>query len=79
MRRKHLSLWAVLVLALALAVVFAAGCGGDEGTTAPADNGSSPSAVAELTPQEIVDQSQEAMQGVDSAVVHGGRQARYRG
>ena len=67
MRGKNLSLWAVLVLALALAAVFAAGCGGDEGTNEPADTGSSPSAVAELTPQEIVDQSQVAMDGINSA------------
>jgi outer membrane lipoprotein-sorting protein len=66
MRRKYLSLWAVLVLALAFAVVFAAGCGDDEGTSAPAETGSSPSAVAELTPQEIVDESQQAMQDVNS-------------
>ena len=66
MRRKNLSLWAVLVLALALAAAFAAGCGGDEGTNEPAA-GDSPSAVAELTPQEIVDQSQAAMQDMNSA------------
>ena len=47
MRRKYLSLWAVLVLALALAVVFAAGCGGDEGTNdARATRAGSPSATA---------------------------------
>ena len=67
MRRKNLSLWAVLVLALALAAVFAAGCGGDGGTNAPADAGGSPSAAAELTPQEMVDQSQAAMQDMNSA------------
>lgn len=65
MRRKYLSLWAVLVLALAFAVVSAAGCG-DDGTSAPAETGGSPSAVAELTPQEIVDQSQQAMEGVNA-------------
>lgn len=65
MRRMHLSMWAILLMALTLAVVAAAGCGGDEGTNAATD--SSPSAVAGLTPQEIVDQSQEAMQAVNSA------------
>ena len=67
MRGKNLSLWAVLALALALAVVFAAGCGGDEGTNEPANTGGSPSAVAGLTPQEIVDQSTAAMDGINSA------------
>ncbi len=75
MRRKNLSLWAVLVLALALAAAFAAGCGGDEGTNEPAA-GSSPSAVAELTPQEIVDQSQAAMDGHELRRLHGRPQAR---
>jgi hypothetical protein len=61
-------MWAVLLLALAFAVVSAAGCGGDEGTSTPAgDGGSSPSAAAELTPQQIVDQSQQKMQAVNSA------------
>jgi len=64
MRRTHSALWAVLLLALAFALVVAAGCGGDEETAATGD---SPSAVAGPTPQEIVDQSQEAMQAVNSA------------
>jgi hypothetical protein len=66
MRRTYLSLWVVLVLALALAVV-AAGCGSDDGTNEPADAGGSPSVVAELTPQEIVDQSQVVMNDINSA------------
>jgi hypothetical protein len=68
MRRKHLSVWAALLLAVALAVVFAAGCGGDGGTsTSAGDGNASPAAAGDLTPQQIVDQSQEAMQAVNSA------------
>lgn len=67
MRRKDLPIWVALLLALALAVAFAGGCGEDKGTSAPADDvGASPSAAAELTPQEIVDQSQLAMEDVNS-------------
>lgn len=62
MRRKHLSVWAALLLVVALAVVFAAGCGGDEDTTA-----ASPSPTEQLTPQEIVDQCTAAMNKVTSA------------
>lgn len=70
MRRKHLSLWAALLLVVALALVSAAGCGGDEGTTAPAeDDSAAPAVTEELAPQDIVDQSLEAMQAVDSAAV----------
>jgi hypothetical protein len=68
MRRKDLSVWAVVLLAVALALSFAAGCGGDEGTSAPADDvNASPTAAEELTPQEIVDQSTEVMNGINSA------------
>jgi hypothetical protein len=67
MRRKDLSMWAVMLLALAFAVAFAAGCGGNGGTSTSADNGNSPAAVAQLTPQQIVDQSQQKMQAVNSA------------
>ena len=67
MRRNDLSTWGVLLLALVLAVAFAAGCG-EAPTSTPADDGGATSpAVAELTPQEIVDQSQQAMQDIDSA------------
>jgi len=65
MRRMNLSLWAVLLVALALATVFAAGCG-DEGS-GTSGGGSSPSPEVELTAQEIVDQSEQAMQDVNSA------------
>jgi hypothetical protein len=69
MRRKDLSVWAALLLAVALAVVFAAGCGGDDGTKTSADTGASasPAVADELTPQEIVDQSTAAMNGINSA------------
>lgn len=68
MRRKYLSTWAVMLLTLTLAVAVAAGCGGDEGTSTPVDGGGSPpSAAVELTPQQIVDQSQQAMEAVNSA------------
>jgi len=66
MRRKYLSMWAVMLLALALAVTVAPGCGGDEGTSTSAA-GDSPAAAAQLTPQQIVDQSQQAMRAVNSA------------
>lgn len=66
MRRNYLSLWAVLLVALALATVFAAGCG-DEGSGTSSAGGASPSPEAELTAQEIVDQSEQAMQDVNSA------------
>ncbi|HQG54695.1 MAG TPA: hypothetical protein PLT83_04325 [Thermoleophilia bacterium] len=62
MRRKHLSVWAGILLVVALTVVLAAGCGGDEGTTA-----ASPSPTEQLTPQEIVDQCTAAMNEVTSA------------
>lgn len=66
MRRKDLTVWAALLLAVALAFVFAAGCGGDEEKTSAATS-PSPSAAADLTPQEIVDQSTAAMNGLTSA------------
>jgi len=67
MRRKDLSLWAALILAVALAVVFAAGCGGDDGAKTADDTAASPAAAAELIPQEIVDQSTAVMDKVNSA------------
>lgn len=64
MRRTHLSVWAALLLAVALAVVLAAGCGGDK--TKTADDTAAP--VPEgLTAQEIVDQSTAAMNKLKSA------------
>ncbi len=65
MRRKDLSVWVALLMALALVAVLATGCG-DEGTSASPDESSAPPAV-ELTGQEIVDQSTEAMSGLTSA------------
>lgn len=62
MRRTNLSIWAVL-LALAVAAVLVAGCGSSETTSGEA----SAAPEVELTAQEIVDQSEQAMQGVTSA------------
>lgn len=63
MRRTYLSSLSLL-LALLLAVVLVVGCGGNE--AASSEEGS-PAPEVELTAQEIVDQSEQAMQEVTSA------------
>ena len=64
MRRKHLSMWAVSFIVLGLLLLVTAGCGSE----AAPSGGSSPSsaAVADLSAEEIVAQSNTKMAAVKS-------------
>lgn len=63
MRRTYLSFLSLL-LVLALVAAVGAGCGGNEATS---EGESSATPEVELTAQEIVDQSEQAMQEITSA------------
>jgi hypothetical protein len=64
MRRKHLSKWAVSFIVLGLLLLVTAGCGSE---TAPSSDGSpSSAAVANLSAEEIVAQSNTKMAAVTS-------------
>ena len=64
MRRKHVSMWMVLVLVLAVALLAAAGCGGDK-----AASGGSPAATiaAGVSADQVVKDSEAKMAQVKSA------------
>lgn len=67
MRRKSQISWAVLLLALVLVMVVAAGCGGSSSSSSGAS--SSSAATADLTADQIVQQSAEKMKDVKSATM----------
>jgi len=67
MPRKSQMSWAVLILALVLAMVAAAGCGGSSSSSSGAASKSA--ATADLTADQIVQQSAEKMKDVKSATM----------
>lgn len=67
MRRRSRMSWAVLLLALLLIMVVAAGCGGSSSSSN--DSSSSSDATADLTADQIVQQSAEKMKDVTSAAM----------
>ena len=66
MPRKHLSVWAALLLAVAFTAAFAVGCGGDS-TKTTGDTAASPAVATDLTPEEIVDKSTAVMNKLNAA------------
>jgi len=67
MVRKSQMSWAVLLLALVLVIIAAAGCGGSSSSTSGSSNGTA--ATADLTADQIVQQSAEKMKDVKSATM----------
>jgi hypothetical protein len=67
MPRKSLLTWAVLLLALVLVVFAAAGCGGSSSSSG--GTSSSSAATADLSADQIVQQSAEKMKDVKSATM----------
>ncbi len=63
MRRRFLTPWAVLLLALALVLVAVAGCGGDSSS----DDSSAAAATTDLSAEQIVKDSEAKMAAVNSA------------